>query len=85
MKTWRILEGSIRDFLDFVSEEKPEKKNTIELTLFLFIQSVNECNLKLMALKRLYTPKEWAEVLNTISYEKALTRGPTLYLFIYHF
>ena len=30
-----------------------------------------------MALKRLYTPKEWAEVINTISYEKALTRGPT--------
>ena len=38
-----------------------------------------------MALKRLYTPKGWAEVLNTISYEKALTRGTTPYLFIYHF
>ena len=38
-----------------------------------------------MALKRLYTPKGWAEVLNTISYEKAQTRGPTPHLFIYHF
>ena len=48
---------------------------------FLFIQSVNEYNLKLIVLKKLYTPKEWAEVLNRISYEKALTRGPTPYPF----
>ena len=85
LKTWRILEGSIRDFLDFVSEEKPEKKKYNRTYTFLFIQSVNEYNLKLIVFKKLYTPKEWAEVLNTISYEKALTRGPTLYLFIYHF
>ena len=42
-----------------------------------------------MALKRLYTPEGvgggGVEVLNTISYGEALTRGPTLYLFIYHF
>ena len=61
------------------------KKKYDRTYTFLFIQSVNEYNLKLMALKRLYTPKEWAEGLNTISYEKALTRGPTPYLFIYHF
>ena len=42
-----------------------------------------------MALERLYTPEGvgggggW--VLNTISYGESLTRGPTLYLFIYHF
>ena len=35
-KTRRILEGSFRDFLDSVSVEKSEKKNTIELTLDSF-------------------------------------------------
>ena len=36
LKTCRILEGSFRDFLDSVSVEKSEKKNTIELTLDSF-------------------------------------------------
>ena len=56
LKTWRILEGSIRDFLDFVSEEKPEKKYNRTYT-FLVIQSVNEYNLKLIALKKIVHPE----------------------------
>ena len=55
-KSVHIPEGSIRDFVDSVSEEKPEKKYNITYT-FSFVQFVNEYNLKLMALKRLYTPQ----------------------------
>ena len=37
LKTVRILEGSFRDFLDSVSVEISEEKNTIEFTLdFVF-------------------------------------------------
>ena len=73
----RLYQG----FSWFCFRRETWKKKYNRTYTFLFIQYVNEYNLKLMALKRLYTPKEWAEVLNTISYEKALTRGPTPYPF----
>ena len=39
-----------------------------------------------MALKRLYIPERVVgDVSYTISYGEGLTRGPTPYLFIYHF
>ena len=74
----RLYQG----FSWFCFRRETWKKKYNRTYTFLFIQSVNEYNLKLIVLKKLYTPKEWAEVLNTISYEKALTRGPTPYLFI---
>ena len=50
-------------FLILFPKRNLKKKNNRTYT-FLFIQPVNEYSLKLMTLKRLYTPKGWAEVLN---------------------
>ena len=50
-------------FLILFPKRNLKKKYNITYT-FSFVQFVNEYNLKLMALKRLYTPKGWAEVLN---------------------
>ena len=43
-----MLEGSFRDFLDSVSGERSEKKNTIDLLHLIFFQPVNKYSLKII-------------------------------------